>query len=279
MASPRIQSFSNHGLPELIVSDNGTCFTSIEFKEFLKKNGIRHVTSAPYHAASNGLAERAVQTFKRMMKKCPEGTLTAKVARVLFSYRVTPHTTTGLSPAELLLGRKLRCTLDSIHPNLSRKVMKKQEQQTKDHNKKAKERWFKTGDSVLIQNFSFGPKWIPGLIESVTGPVSYKVMLGDGRVVRRHVDQIHTHHRRPEVRNNLPQTASMTLSQTDQGSEAWLEAEEVVLSEEKLEEPATTEAVGSSETEQRTVTTPTPLRRHSRREIKLPSYLKDFKLD
>ncbi|TWW76465.1 Retrovirus-related Pol polyprotein from transposon 412 [Takifugu flavidus] len=39
------------------------------------------------------------------------------------------------------------------------------------------------------------------------------------------------------------ETASMTLSQTDQGSEAWLEAEEVVLSEEKLEEPATTEAI------------------------------------
>ena len=232
-------SFSNHGLPELLVSDNGTCFTSTDF---LSKNGIRHVTSAPYHAASNGLAERAVQTFKRMMKKCPEGTLTAKVARVLFSYRVTPHTTTGLSPAELLLGRKLRCTLDSIHPDLSRKVMKKQEQQTKDHNKKAKGRWFKTGDSVLTQNFSLGPKWIPGIIESVTAPVSYKVMLGDGRVVRRHVDQIHTHHQRPEECNNPPQTVSVQLSQADERNDAWLEAEEVVLSDDKLEEPAAIEA-------------------------------------
>lgn len=44
--------------------------------------------------------------------------------------------------------------------------------------------WFKTGDLVLTQNFSLGPKWIPIIIESVTGPVSYKVMLGDGRVVR-----------------------------------------------------------------------------------------------
>lgn len=272
-------SFSNHGLPELLVSDNGTCFTSTEFKDFLSKNGIRHVTSAPYHAASNGLAERAVQTFKRMMKKCPEGTLTAKVARVLFSYRVTPHTTTGLSPAELLLGRKLRCTLDSIHPDLSRKVMKKQEQQTKDHNKKAKGRWFKTGDSVLTQNFSLGPKWIPGIIESVTGPVSYKVVLGDGRVVRRHVDQIHTHHQRPEECNNPPQTVSIQLSQADKRNEAWLEAEEVVLSDDKSEEPAASEAVGSSETELRTVTNTTPVRRQSRRETKLPSYLKDFNLN
>lgn len=120
-----------------------------------------------------------------MMKKCPEGMLTAKVARVLFSCRVTSHTTTSLSPTELLLGRKLHCTLDSIHPDLNRKVQEKQVRQIRDHEKKkAKGLWFKTGDLVLTQNFSLGPKWIPIIIESVTGPVSYKVMLGDGRVVR-----------------------------------------------------------------------------------------------
>ena len=52
------------GLPELIVSDNATYFTSDEFKEFLKANGIRHAKSPPYHRATNGLAERAVQTVK-----------------------------------------------------------------------------------------------------------------------------------------------------------------------------------------------------------------------
>lgn len=112
-------SLSNHGLPELLVYNNGSCFTSKELKDFLRKNGIRHVASAPYKAARKGLAERGVETFKRMKKKCSEGTLSAKVAKVLFSYRVAPHTTTGLSPAELLLGRKLHCTLDSIHPDPS----------------------------------------------------------------------------------------------------------------------------------------------------------------
>ena len=263
-------SFSNHGLPELLVSDNGTCFISTEFNVFLSKNGIRHVTSAPYHASSNGLAERGVQTFKRMMKKCPEGPLTAKVARVLFSYRVTPHTTTGLSPAELLLGRKLRCTLDSIHPDLNNRVQKKQERQMKDHDKKAKERWFKTGDSVLTQNFSFGPKWIPGIIESVTGPVSYKVMLGDGRIVRRHVDQIHAHHQRPGSGNEKQQTVS---TQPNTNDEAWLDTEEVALRGDQLEEPAATAVVGSSD--QSAVANQTPVRRLAKRETKLPSYLKD----
>ena len=104
-------------------------------------------------------------------------------------------------------------------------------------------------------------------------------MLGDGRVVRRHVDQIHTHHQRPEECNNPPQTVSVQLSQADERNNAWLEAEEVVLSDDKLEEPAAIEAAEKSETEMRTVTKTTPVRRQSRRETKLPSYLKDFNLN
>ena len=61
--------FAQFGLPELIVTDNAQCFKSEEFESFLRKNGIKHATSAPYHPASNDLDERAVQVLKRGLKK------------------------------------------------------------------------------------------------------------------------------------------------------------------------------------------------------------------
>ena len=61
--------FSRFGLPQVMVIDNGTCFTSYEFKEFARLNHICHLTTILYQPLSNGLAERAVQTSKFGMKK------------------------------------------------------------------------------------------------------------------------------------------------------------------------------------------------------------------
>ena len=72
------KTFSSLGLPETIVLDNAAIFTSEEFAEFLKRNGIRHVRAPPYHPASNGLVERAVQTFKEGMKRSKFGTQNAR---------------------------------------------------------------------------------------------------------------------------------------------------------------------------------------------------------
>ena len=95
--------FATHGLPEILVSDNGSTFTSQLFQEFLKRNGIRHIQTAPYHPASNGQAEQTVQTFEEALKRSPRNDSKANVSRFLFQYRTTPHSTTGVTPAELLM--------------------------------------------------------------------------------------------------------------------------------------------------------------------------------
>ena len=61
--------FATHGLPQTVVSDNQSVFTSSDFEDFMQMNGIRHIRTAPYHPASNGLAEQAVQTLKEGFKK------------------------------------------------------------------------------------------------------------------------------------------------------------------------------------------------------------------
>jgi transposase InsO family protein len=85
--------FSSHGIPNYLVSDNTAQFTGAKFQTFLKKNGIKHILSAPYHPSSNGEAERAVRTFKTAMKTMKEekGTLSEKIARFLLKHRTTPR--------------------------------------------------------------------------------------------------------------------------------------------------------------------------------------------
>ena len=83
-------------------------FVSEEFETYLTRNGVKHITSAPYHPSTNGLAERTVQVVKKGLKKEKEGSMILKLARVLMAYRTTPHSTTGVMPSELLQGRQIR---------------------------------------------------------------------------------------------------------------------------------------------------------------------------
>ena len=119
-------AFAKFGLPEMIVTDNGMGFVS---ESFLRSNGIKHTTSAPYHPASNELAERAIQIVKRGLKKVTSGSMNTHLAKVLFSYRITPQGTTGVSPAELLLGRRPHTWLDLLRPNTAGRVEERQQQQ------------------------------------------------------------------------------------------------------------------------------------------------------
>ena len=92
--------FAVHGIPEQLVTDNGTQFTSELFEIFAKQNGIKHIKSAPYHPASNGLAERFIQSLKQSLKASVKDgcTLIQRLSSYLLSYRTTTHSTTGVSP-------------------------------------------------------------------------------------------------------------------------------------------------------------------------------------
>ena len=188
--------FATHGLPKVLVTNNGSCFISQEFKQFTKLNGIRHVCTAPYHPASNGQAERAVKIVKEALRKCSNESLETYLARFLFHYRLTPQTTTGVAPAELLLGRHPRSHLDLAKPDLHQLIESKQSMQAAKAGGR-KEKTLGISSEVFVKNFCNGQRWLPGTITQSSGPKSFMIELTDGRIMRRHVN--HMHHRSPTL--------------------------------------------------------------------------------
>ena len=181
---------ATHGLPDRIVSDNGPQFTSAEFARFCQQNGIRHTFSAPYHPATNGEAERFVQTFKRAMKcrKATAFTVPVELSKFLFTYRNTPHSTTGESPASLLMGRRVRWKLDLLKPALDKKCQQDDSQKGKGNTEM---RQFVEGETVLVRLYGTD-KWGVGQVKERLGCLHYNVNI-QGRVVKRHVDQLRSY--------------------------------------------------------------------------------------
>ncbi len=176
--------FATHGLPKVSVSDNGPAFVGEEFKQFLKKNGIKQVYSAPYHPASNGQAERMVRTFKESLKNLKLGDLQTKVDRLLYKYRIMPHTSTGKSPAEMMFQRPLRTPFHLMKPG---DQVTQVVQGCKD-----KTRSFQQGDKVWARSFAKGgDKWISGVVNKKLGNVTYEVGFTESKgVSNRHIDHL-----------------------------------------------------------------------------------------
>ncbi|XP_037944434.1 uncharacterized protein K02A2.6-like [Teleopsis dalmanni] len=183
--------FAVLGVPLMVVSDNGTNFTSVELNDFLTTVGVKyHKYSASYHPATNGQAERSVQTIKNALKAMgtTSKNLKKNLNEFLRQYKNTPHSTTGFSPAQLFLGRHLRTRLDLIRPEeIAKKVKDKQYLQCQSSNRC---REFAAGQSVyFLSGNSRMHKWLRGTINTRLGDLHYEILC-NGKEVKRHVNQI-----------------------------------------------------------------------------------------
>ncbi|GAU45570.1 hypothetical protein TSUD_27710 [Trifolium subterraneum] len=95
------------GIPQVVVTDNGTQFTNKKFQEFLAAIGTtQHFTSVE-HPQTNGQAETANRVLLRGLRRrmgASKGNWTEELHHVLWSYRTTPHSTTGETPFRLTYG-------------------------------------------------------------------------------------------------------------------------------------------------------------------------------
>lgn len=175
--------FSTFGIPSVFVSDNGTQFTSGDFKTFLKMNGIVHKLSAPYHPATNGQAERYVRTIKEKLKalQYDKGEIHKNLCNILLNYRKMIHPATGKSPSMLVFGRQIRSRMDVMLPS---NTMHTEESQFK------KARQLEIDDRVAVREYMSASKWKFGKIIERTGDLHYVIKLDDGREWKRHINQI-----------------------------------------------------------------------------------------
>ena len=108
--------FARQGIPKMVRTDNGPPFNSHEFADYAEYAGFEHQRITPLWPRANGEAERFMRTLtKATTTAVVEGRNTKQALHeFLRQYRATPHSTTGLSPCELLNGRKLRTRLSTI---------------------------------------------------------------------------------------------------------------------------------------------------------------------
>ena len=182
--------FSRYGIPVTLMSDNGPQFACKEMEEFATEYGFEHITSSPHYPQSNGLVERAVRTVKDLLEHATDPYM------ALLAYRATPLPWCHLSPAELLMGRKLRTDVPQVESHFipqwtylesfkeSDRIYKKKQKKHYDKRKRVR---FDLPD--LKENT---PVWvntnngqIPGtVVQPASTPRSYMVNVPTGQLHR-----------------------------------------------------------------------------------------------
>ena len=183
--------FAQQGFPKVLVSDNGTQFTSQEFQSYCQQHGIQHIRSPPYHPQSNGQAERFVDTFKRTFQKLRgEGATSDVIQKFLWTYRSTPCLSSPgqKTPAENCIGRQLRTPISDLQlqSHLHQEAMEGKAQQKR----KVHRREFAEGDTVYLRLYEDSRgQWAPGVVIRRLGTVFYDVR-SSNKIVRRHANQL-----------------------------------------------------------------------------------------
>ena len=181
--------FSRHGIPDVFMSDCARQFDSAEMRKFAADYGFQLKTSSPTYPQSNGMAEKAVQTAKRLLSKAKQDGRDPYLA--LLDYRNTPRDKELGSPVQRLMGRRTKTTLPTSEILLKLKLVRNVRSNLKE--KRLKQKYFydksartlppiHVGDDVRIRR---GKYWEHGHVtEQSNAPRSFLVQ-SRGQMYRR----------------------------------------------------------------------------------------------
>ena len=204
--------FSTFGLPEELLTDQGSVFTSKLTKAMCESFGIHKLQMSPYHPQSDGALERWHACLKGMLKRsqCDIKNWDKQLKYILFAYRSAPHCVTGFSPFTLMYGREVKGPLDVLQESwlssgcenvnvgewlvavkakmaeLS-SIVSDRERAAKAkmkmyHDRTAKAKNFEAGEMVLVRkpgiHSKMGASWAgPFQVERKISPVTYKIQV------------------------------------------------------------------------------------------------------
>jgi predicted Fe-S protein YdhL (DUF1289 family) len=258
--------FARHGVPDVLISDNGPQFTSDEFAKFRKEWSFEHNTSSPGHQQANGKAEAAVKSAKRLMRKAKESGNDPYLA--ILAMRNTPTEGMDHSPAQRLLGRCCKTLLpttatllrpQNVPMDMVKKQMKdKQQKQTQYYNAGAKDLSpLEEGDTVRMRPFKLGLKtWDRATVSKRLDERSYMVETETGTYRRNRADLNKTATvKEPQIKIDLSNEVPTDPQNDDSTSETVGE-----------ELTSSNNAISSGQG-------PTPRTKRTTRE---PAYLKDY---
>lgn len=189
------------GLPKSICTDNGPQFSAFKFIDFCKRHGIEVQKSPPYHPESNGIAERAVQTVKKTLKKFLLDknlrglSFQDKINKFLFKYRNTSCSSTNAAPAERVFSFTPRTPLDFVNPICKTFNNVNNSLSLPPSNKKSNIK-FAVGQKVLYRNVnSKSCNWMEATIFKILSPQRY-VIFYNGRYCHVHFNHLRNFVRR-----------------------------------------------------------------------------------
>lgn len=186
--------FSSYGIPEIVVSDGGPCFSAENFEKFSRDWQFRHIFSSPHNPQSNGQVERFVQTTKNIIKKSILSG--SNLYLCLLDLRNTPISNNLPSPSQLMFGRILRSNIPVYGKVLKPKIQNYKSVATELRNRQLKQKFYydrgsrslselNRGDIVKVKNFGTGMKWNEGKVIGKIGFRRYKVKLNTGNILIR----------------------------------------------------------------------------------------------
>ena len=200
------ENFSMHGIPSLLISDNGPNYAAAEFAEFVAVYEFQHVTSSPHHPKSNGRAEAAVKVAKGLVRKARKDG--SDLHLMLLEQRNTPSQGMDTSPAQRLMSRRTKSVMpakESLYKPEVPEDVPLNLQRRKQRNKFYHDKHSKVlpnlivGQPVRVQSKPHVNKqWSTATVSDVVGPRSY-VVKSDGHALRR--NRVHIRSQVPTMQN------------------------------------------------------------------------------